>query len=146
MVGLYKDPQGDDIFKKSTHISNSIMGTNGGTSKNGECAEMPALKKRIKDLEDEMKQKDVSSVLYLGHGFGGGATMTHTRTCVRGWLSICEASYHIMNVWLITSEIAHVPIRVAQLPGSTVIMFAASAILNYCSQYWYSETCIKWPR
>ena len=77
MVGLYKDPQGDDIFKKSNHISNSIMGTNGGMSKNCECAEMPALKKRIKDLEDEMKQKDVSSVLYLAHRFGGGNNDSH---------------------------------------------------------------------
>ena len=83
MVGLYKDPQGDNIFKKSTPIRNSVMGTNGGMSNNGECAEMTALKKRIKDLEDEMKQKEVSSVLYLEHGFGGGNNDSHKNMHMR---------------------------------------------------------------
>ncbi len=57
MVSLYKDPQGEDIFKKSSAISESLgfANENKSTSNENEIR----LRKKIKNLEDEMKQKDV---------------------------------------------------------------------------------------
>ncbi len=52
MVGLYKDPKGENIFKKT-----STAITRESESKFTEC-EMQGLRKRIKELEDE---KDVSA-------------------------------------------------------------------------------------
>lgn len=57
MVGLYKDPKGEDIFNEIA-ISNSLSITkdsNGTFNRN----EMEGLRQRIKELETEIKDKDV---------------------------------------------------------------------------------------
>lgn len=60
MSGLYKDPEGKEIFKKSmvsSHPSNTIKGSE---YKHDE-SEVLDLKERIKKLESEAKDRDVSS-------------------------------------------------------------------------------------
>ena len=63
MVSLYKDPKGEDIFKLTGTINKSALSMGSGHKKDSNLTDMtlPGLKKRIKDLEDEMKQKDVCS-------------------------------------------------------------------------------------
>ena len=59
MVGLYSDPNGEDIFKRSTVDSNSA-----GVSKfTYSESDMLGLRKRIKELEDEVKETHVSKTL-----------------------------------------------------------------------------------
>ncbi len=60
MVGLYKDPKGEDIFKRTTVASNSISVSKVTYSK----SEVLGLRKRIKELEDEVKETQVSKKLY----------------------------------------------------------------------------------
>ena len=59
MVGLYIDPKGEDIFKQTTVAGNSL-----GTNKETECryseTEVLGLRKRIRELEMEVQEKDVS--------------------------------------------------------------------------------------
>ncbi len=56
MRGLYKDPEGKEIFKKSTMGSH----TSNGISKGSECKHnVLDLRERIKKLENEVKEKDV---------------------------------------------------------------------------------------
>lgn len=57
MVGLYKDPKGELIFKKSS-ISIANMGGR-LSSKSDESEETLALKKRIKELEEALKANKV---------------------------------------------------------------------------------------
>ena len=58
MVGLYKDPKGDSIFERSSaaasysHHSTGITREDGSSNNN---SEVPGLRKRIKELEDEVK-------------------------------------------------------------------------------------------
>ncbi len=56
MVGLYKDPKGENIFKNSTNNQTAI-----GLNENYENTEndVPGLRKRIRDLEVEVKEKEV---------------------------------------------------------------------------------------
>ena len=53
MIGLYTDPKGEDIFKKSSAL------TNGVSSKDSEYkyteTEMQGLRRRIKELEDKVE-------------------------------------------------------------------------------------------
>ena len=56
MVGLYKDPKGENIFK-NTSMDTSTFGT--AVSKPGSDEVMLGMQRRIKELEDEMKKKDV---------------------------------------------------------------------------------------
>ena len=54
MVGLYKDPKGENIFKNSSAIKSL------NTTKELEGSENEVnLQQKIKDLEDEVKQKNV---------------------------------------------------------------------------------------
>lgn len=58
MSGLYKDPEGKEIFKKSmvsSHPSNTIKGSH-------DESEVLDLKERIKKLESEAKERDVSTL------------------------------------------------------------------------------------
>lgn len=58
MSGLYKDPEGKEIFKKSmvsSHPSNTIKGSH-------DESEVLDLKERIKKLESEIKERDVSTL------------------------------------------------------------------------------------
>ena len=59
MVGLYKDPKGEEIFR-STPVASSL-----GVAKEYDASfinsENPGLRKRIRELEEEVKEmKDVS--------------------------------------------------------------------------------------
>ncbi len=54
MVDLYKDPKGETIFTK-TSTQAPTLGVN--TDNQDECDN--TLKRRIKELEDEVKQKEV---------------------------------------------------------------------------------------
>lgn len=58
MVGLYKDPKGEDIFKKSSGVSES-MGIAKIETESKYTENEVRLRKKIKSLEDEVKQKDV---------------------------------------------------------------------------------------
>ena len=57
MVGLYKDPSGEDIFKNTsiTNQSSREMVLSEG--------DVPSLRRRIKQLEEDVKKKDVRSVI-----------------------------------------------------------------------------------
>ena len=61
MVGLYKDPQGKKIFREVGTNSTST-----GISKESKSIfsedEVLGLRKRIKELEDEVKEKDVRNL------------------------------------------------------------------------------------
>lgn len=61
MVGLYKDPKGETIFERTSVANNSL----GVPSKSVKLSENENLRKRIKELEDEIKQKDVCNILSL---------------------------------------------------------------------------------
>ena len=50
MVGLYKDPKGNNIFRKSSTVSPVTVSAE---------VEVTALKQRIKQLEDQVKEKEV---------------------------------------------------------------------------------------
>lgn len=67
MVGLYKDPKGEDIFtRKSEDISlgtTTIGTTTGGTGTTSTNNEATLLRK-IKELEDQLKEKDVCVCMY----------------------------------------------------------------------------------
>ena len=54
MVGLYKDPKGEDIFRKS-----SIPSQTQSVSSENYQSEVVVLRRRIKELEDEVKEKKV---------------------------------------------------------------------------------------
>lgn len=54
MVGLYKDPSGEDIFKNSS-ITNQLNSKDVILNE----GDVPGLRRRIKQLEDDMKKKDV---------------------------------------------------------------------------------------
>ena len=65
MVGLYKDPKGERIFAKtSTQSPTKGMGISNVRSNynqlNENEQEVTTLRQRIKELEDEVKQKEVS--------------------------------------------------------------------------------------
>jgi hypothetical protein len=50
MVGVYKDPKGENIFKEtSSSFSNKTVSSE----------EVVDLQKKVKELEDEIKKKDV---------------------------------------------------------------------------------------
>ena len=51
MVGVHKDPKGEEIFKNSN--------LNASLSKETDLTDVSELRKRIKELEAEVKQKDV---------------------------------------------------------------------------------------
>ena len=58
MVGLYKDPKGDTIFKKSSAESPTIGVTS--DKMNEYESQVINLKRRVKELEDEARTKEVS--------------------------------------------------------------------------------------
>ena len=68
MVDLYKDPKGENIFKKISAVSG--ISVKESDSKNSE-REMQGLQKRIQQLEKEVRERDVCSLathdLLLGH-------------------------------------------------------------------------------
>ena len=53
MVGLYKDPHGETIFKDSTSINNAI--SKDPTTE----TDVPALRKKIRELEHRLKENEV---------------------------------------------------------------------------------------
>ena len=54
MVGLYKDPKGEDIFKNTSGIKSL------NTTRESEGTENEVhFQQKIKDLEDQVKQKNV---------------------------------------------------------------------------------------
>ena len=57
MVGLYKDPKGEHIFGK-TSTPTPTKGIVASNNQNEQ--EVTALRQRIKELEDEVKKKEVS--------------------------------------------------------------------------------------
>ena len=64
MVSLYKDPKGEDIFKKSSGVSESL-GVAAKVETDTKYSENEIrLRKKIKHLEDEMKEKDVCELVY----------------------------------------------------------------------------------
>ncbi len=59
MVGLYKDPEGEDIFRSTPAAS--TLGTAKAETTFNNNDEVPGLRKRIRELEDEVKEiRDVS--------------------------------------------------------------------------------------
>ena len=56
MVGLYKDPKGENIFTGSLAVSTNDTSKIETTVNEGEVL---GLRRRIKELEDEVKEKDV---------------------------------------------------------------------------------------
>ncbi len=63
MVGLYKDPKGEAIFERtSTHSTIPGLSSNELDERDNE---MNTLRRRIKELEDEVKKKEVSN--YFNH-------------------------------------------------------------------------------
>ena len=52
MVGFYKNPKGDNIFRRR---SNSSHSRENGSSNSSSSSEVPGLQRRIKELEDEVK-------------------------------------------------------------------------------------------
>ena len=77
MVGLYNDPKGKDIFttKNTSTLATTVL--KGGSQ--DEETVVSQLRKRIKELEDEVKEKDVCAELakcwlisesnYKGHSY-----------------------------------------------------------------------------
>ena len=53
MVGLYKDPEGENIFKNTQIGSRSVITTKDRPFQSENNYEVPELRKRIKQLEDE---------------------------------------------------------------------------------------------
>ena len=62
MIGLYKDPKGDDIFKDNTITNPNLSLSNELDQRNGD--EVPTLRRRIKEMEDKLKEKDVCRVFW----------------------------------------------------------------------------------
>ena len=54
MVGMYKDPKGENIFANASNVSKSVITSNEDA--------VPSLMKRIQKLEEEIKEKDVCTV------------------------------------------------------------------------------------
>ena len=61
MVALYKDPKGENIFKKSgnTEAATFVPKSMGGEGGEADNNDMETLKKRIKDLESELEKAKV---------------------------------------------------------------------------------------
>ena len=59
MVGLYKDPKGESIFEKTTVVSHHTMGITKETGSKITEIEATGLRKRIKELENQVKVYDV---------------------------------------------------------------------------------------
>ena len=65
MVGLYKDPKGEDIFTSvNSHTHTSTSGTSQSKGGGGDEETLSLLQRRIKELEDEVKEKDVRATSY----------------------------------------------------------------------------------
>ncbi len=60
MVGLYKDPKGEKIFRKISAVSNTL-----GVSIDSASDEVRGLRRRIRELEDEVKEKDVRMCIFI---------------------------------------------------------------------------------
>lgn len=60
MVGLHRDPQGDTIFSKASG-ENPTLGVGSNSTKPSD--EVHSLRRRIKELEDEAKAKEVNIIL-----------------------------------------------------------------------------------
>lgn len=60
MRGLYKDPQGKEIFKTSMTGSHPSNGVSRGSEFKHTETEVQDLRERIKKLEQEAKERDVS--------------------------------------------------------------------------------------
>ena len=59
MVGLYKDPKGEEIFNKTSTCLNHNITMSSGHNKDSDLTDGSGLRKRVKELEDEVKQKNV---------------------------------------------------------------------------------------
>ena len=66
MVELRKDPKGEKIFSKTS------MNPTGPLDVPVKSDEVDTLRKRIKDLEMELKEREASVFDILGRGGGGG--------------------------------------------------------------------------
>lgn len=54
MVGLYKDPEGENIFK-DTHVASNSLGISKDSEGKYSEGEMLGLQRRVKELEDDNK-------------------------------------------------------------------------------------------
>lgn len=61
MVGLCKDPKGEQIFSKASSVENSLAATT--TRMKSNDTELTTLKRKIKELESELEASKVYDIL-----------------------------------------------------------------------------------
>ena len=64
MIGLYKDPKGENIFRKVPGATNTWGVTKESDVKSND-SEVQGLRRRIKELENEVKEKNVRALLAI---------------------------------------------------------------------------------
>ena len=61
MVGLYRDPTGETIFERTSAVNNSVN----ATTTSIKLSENEGLRRRVKELENEVKEKNVCQRPYF---------------------------------------------------------------------------------